>query len=113
VRYDALWRVGDQGVYLMANTSDGPRQMACKEDNKTFVVHAAECDLTTLPFDQWWDAKRATFGGDDGVEFIALAEVERLIAKPSRGSVPDALRITISPRQFMIEIVWRRGLNAP
>jgi len=61
-----------------------------------------------MPFDEWWEAKRATFGGDDGVEFIALAEVERMIAAPPRPSQkPAALAIAIAPQQFTVEIDWQ------
>jgi Protein of unknown function (DUF3085) len=77
-----LWLAGDRGVYLMANTSDGPREKVRKEGDQAFVVYAAECNPDKLPFDTWWEAKRATFGGDDGVEFIPLTDIERLVCDP-------------------------------
>ncbi len=73
-----LWLVGDQGVYLMANTADGDVNSKRKEGDKPFVVYADECDPTKLPFDEWWDAKRRSFGGDDGVEFISLDDIVKL-----------------------------------
>jgi len=62
-----LWMVGDHGVYLMANTKDGPREKARKKDDKAFVVYAKECNPDTMAFDDWWANKRASFGGDDCV----------------------------------------------
>lgn len=67
----ALWLVGDQGVYLMGND-------AGREAGRP-VVYAVECDPTKLEFDDWWAAKNATFGGDDGVEALPLSQVEPLI----------------------------------
>lgn len=58
-----FWIVGDHGVYLMHN---GTRP----EGEESVVVYARECDPTKMEFDDWWDAKRASFGGDDGVDFI-------------------------------------------
>jgi hypothetical protein len=60
-----LWLVGDDGVYLMSNGN--PHQK--------LVAYAKQCDPTKMEFDQWWAAKQATFGGDDGVEFIDLAAI--------------------------------------
>ena len=77
-----FWLVGDQGVYLMANTTDGPRAKARKENESAFIVYAKECDPTKMEFDECWENKRASFGGDDGAEFIDLEETERLYANP-------------------------------
>ncbi len=70
-----LWLVGDQGVYLMANTTDGDVNSNHKQGDKQFVVYAEECDPTKLPFEEWWQNKRASFGGDDGVQFFPLADI--------------------------------------
>jgi hypothetical protein len=91
-----LWLVGDQGVYLMPNTT-----------GKEFtVVYARECDPTKLDFDTWWANKGASFGGDDGVEFIDLKVIDRLLA-PFRTTNrrPRHLRIEISPARFSLEIL--------
>lgn len=58
-----FWLVGDEGVYLMHN---GKRQ----DGEKPVVVYATECNPEKLPFDEWWENKRASFGGDDGVEYL-------------------------------------------
>lgn len=67
-----FWLVGDHGVYLMHNA-------VLDEGQKPGVVYAVECDPTTMDFDDWWDAKRATFGGDDGVDFIDLPTVRQVV----------------------------------
>jgi hypothetical protein len=46
-----FWLVGDQGVYLMPNTTDGPRAASRKPGDSNFVVYARECDPTKLEFD--------------------------------------------------------------
>lgn len=58
-----FWIVGDQGVYLMHN---GKRP----EGVKPMVVYAKECNPEIQPFDEWWSVKGATFGGDDGCEYL-------------------------------------------
>jgi hypothetical protein len=59
-----FWLVGDHGVYLMHNGIERgtPNQ-----------VYARECNPDTMEFDVWWHQKEATFGGDDGVEYIEPA----------------------------------------
>jgi hypothetical protein len=88
-----FWLVGDQGVYLMHNGAhEGPA---------AFVAYAAECNPEKLSFDEWWDAKRATFGGDDGVEYIEPGLVEKAARIP--GAV---LKIKCTPSE--IEMVVER-----
>ncbi|MEJ6847532.1 DUF3085 domain-containing protein [Sinorhizobium fredii] len=70
-----FWIVGDQGVYLMHN---GNRP----EGDKAVVAYARECNPDTLSFDEWWQSKRASFGGDDGADFI---EPEAIINAASEG----------------------------
>jgi len=92
-----LWLVGDEGVYLMPNTSEG----------KPNVVYAKECDPTKLDFDTWWSVKRASFGSDDGVEFISLADIQGLLIPAKTGSQPEQLVIDLSPRRFVLTIQWK------
>lgn len=102
-----IWLVGDQGVYLMANTLDGIYNRKKKADDKHFVVYANQCNPGTMEFDEWWAYKRASFGGDDGVETIKLEEIDRLLSKkPSPMANPKYLLIDISPSQYGMEIVW-------
>jgi|SRR6187399_1414621 len=82
-----FWLVGDHGVYLMHN---GKRP----EGEKPLVVFAKECNPNTMAFDDWWDAKHDSFGGDDGVEFL---EPEAIIE-----SLGNALKIRISESKIEI-----------
>lgn len=107
----ALWLVGDQGVYLMSN---GKPEL--RDGDKAFVVYAREVDPTKLPFEEWWAAKRASFGGDDGCGALPLEKIEAvlmgglvgdlhldvteagvsiMLQRPSQGSKPNRSR---SPR---------------
>lgn len=67
-----LWLVGDDGVYLMSNCK--PAFMRTPE--KQFVVYAEDLDPEKVDFDTWWDKKNEAFGGDDGVEFIPLEDID-------------------------------------
>ena len=71
-----FWLVGDQGVYLMSNA-------VFPEGEKPVVLYADECNPDTMPFDEWWAVKNATFGGDDGVEFIDADTVRSAVADGS------------------------------
>jgi hypothetical protein len=93
-----LWLVGDEGVYLMPNTEGEIRT----------ITYAKECDPTKLDFDEWWNVKRATFGGDDGVEFISIEEIERISAR-SPGAQPKSLCINFTPTRMTISVKWKRA----
>jgi hypothetical protein len=76
-----LWLVGDHGVYLCSNGKlAGARPL---------VVYAQECDPTQN--DDWFEIKRVTFGGDDGVDFLDAIELGRLMS-----ATPDATHVRIS-----------------
>lgn len=69
-----IWMVGDTGVYLMSNGD--PMQPTDKAGDKgAFVAYADECNPETMEFDDWWAAKRESFGGDDGVELFTIDQV--------------------------------------
>jgi hypothetical protein len=84
-----LWLVGDQGVYFMANTADGKLHKNLTKGARRPVVYARECDPATLPFEIWWANKQASFGGDDGVEFFSLAQIEQFGANNPRYLVAE------------------------
>jgi hypothetical protein len=90
-----VWLVGDQGVYLMPNTEGATRTIA----------YAKECDPKKV--DDWWDVKRASFGGDDGVEFISIEEIERLSAGPP-GAQPESMCINFTLTRMTISMRWKR-----
>lgn len=81
-----FWFVGDHGVYLMPNA-------VLAKGEKPVVVYACECDPTRMEFDDWYDAKRDLFGGDDGAEIIepmfvqaAVRQGDNLVFRMSRDS---------------------------
>ena len=79
-----LWLVGDHGIYLMSN-GQPPLRLETGE-SLNIVAHAPEADPRINP-EGWWEAKRAAFGGDDGVVFLELPFVEGLIARGRDGRV--------------------------
>lgn len=88
-----FWIVGDEGVYLMHNGTP-------PDGEKNVVAYATECDPTTMEFDDWWENKRATFGGDDGVDFIDAATVKSAIDKNGW------LEFEFSNNEMLINTVW-------
>ena len=94
-RKHRLWLVGDEGVYLISNgkLSKGQRPL---------VVYAEECNPQTNT--DCWHYKRQHFGGDDGVEFIDAALLQKIIA-----SVPDAthLQITMDDASRSFDLIRR------
>lgn len=96
-----LWLVGDQGVYLMPNTTDGIHHTT---DAPRIVVYARECNPDTMPFDDWWQAKRASFGGDDGVEFLDIEDMRR--KAKARPKPPTHLEIEFKPNELGISLVF-------
>ncbi len=77
-----VWLVGDHGVYLCSNGR-------LPDGEKPFVAYALECDPRTN--DDWFEVKRKTFGGDDGVEFIDAVQLEAMIA-----AIPNARHLGIT-----------------
>jgi hypothetical protein len=86
-----LWLVGDSGVYLMSNGLPG--LLREPGTSRQFVCRAIEADPDALGYERADDAKRASFGGDDGVEFIDAADLLAALAgyKPAE---PLALDVT-------------------
>jgi hypothetical protein len=92
-----LWLVGDEGVYFMPNTTDGIHHKTRTKGDKLLAVYARECDPTKLAFDTWWVNKRASFGGDDGVEFFRLADIEQFAH-----AKPKCLIVEFTPTQIIL-----------
>jgi hypothetical protein len=93
-----LWLVGDHGVYLMPNTQGETRTIA----------YAKECHPERLDFDEWWSVKQATFGRDDGVEFISIEEVDRISAAPP-ALEPVSLCVNFTTTRMTISMQWKRA----
>lgn len=70
-----FWLVGDQGVYLMHNGKPADAINGIKDRQP--VVYALECNPDTTP--DWWEVKRAVFGGDDGVDFIQRKTIQAIV----------------------------------
>jgi hypothetical protein len=90
-----LWLVGDHGVYLLSNGKLAGGQ-------KPLVVYAEECDPATN--DDWFEVKRRTFGGDDGVNFLDAGQLEAMMAVS-----PDAthLRIVFADDTMQLVLIGR------
>lgn len=63
-----FWLIGDHGVYLMHNGVSA-------EGQKQPVAYAIECNPKKMGFDDWWAAKSATFGADDGTEYFEPEQI--------------------------------------
>lgn len=83
-----LTLVGDQGVYLMSNGLPG---LPTGEN----VAYAIEVNPRKLDFDTWWNAKRASFGADDGTVPIS-AEAVRAFLPPEGDLVLDVTEDAIA-----------------
>lgn len=109
-----LWLVGDQGVYLMPNTTDGIHHAKLGKDDRRLVVYARECNPDKLGIDDWWHVKRSTFGGDDGVEFLNLQEILDMAAHGAvDGRTPDSVAIEFAPNQLAISVVFKAKKKRP
>jgi hypothetical protein len=56
-----------------------------------------------LPFDDWWEAKRAGFGGDDGAEFFRLTAVKEWVSVWSENQF-DLAWLEITPRAMSLMV---------
>lgn len=90
-----LWLVGDEGVYLCSNGK-------LAEGDRPLVLYAEQCHPVGNP--DWWDYKRRHFGGDDGVEFIA---VELLIPAFDRNFGATHLNITLTETETTLTLIAR------
>jgi hypothetical protein len=97
--------VGDEGVYLMANV---PIETVLAA-GVPHVAYAAEVNPKTLPFDTWWEAKRRSFGPDDGTVFLPDELIAGALSRiPAGGSlllevIPEQIGV-LKPRENEPEI---------
>ena len=87
----ALLLVGDQGVYFMSNA-----KLDLPKGQRHDVAYAVEANPNEVPFDDWWDAKNRSFGGDDGVEVIELETIEQWLAR-GKG---EYVQLDLEPDRF-------------
>lgn len=83
--------VGDQGIYLMSNGYPSPGD----NGEVNLVAYAREADPQASPED-WYDVKRASFGGDDGAEFLSAGTIRKAPEATARGR----FWIDVSPTQI-------------
>lgn len=97
-----LWLVGDQGVYLMSNGKPEPDRA-----NDGHVAYAKECD-PTQPFEEWWENKQASYGGDDGVDFLDAAFVRQALDTSTGPWVTLDVRPPVGDRPGTVEFTPQR-----
>ena len=69
--------VGDDGIYLMANVKASlvkATDAKGKTSERMPLVFADQCNPDVMEFDDWYDAKRRIFGGDDGTIALPCAD---------------------------------------
>lgn len=93
-----LWIVGDQGVYLMSNSKTGVKHPDSKPgETRSLVAYADQCNPEG-DFNTWRENKRASFGGDDGCDFLEARFIEAALSVAKKGKV--ALNVT--PTQISV-----------
>jgi|AACY02.16.fsa_nt_gi Protein of unknown function (DUF3085). len=95
----SLALVGDSGVYLM-NYSETPNPVVDGESRQV-VVYANEANPETMDFDSVWHAKRDSFGSDDGVELIAISDLQTILAMTE---AHDVISIFVSPEAIELRV---------
>lgn len=78
-----LMLVGDQGVYLMSN---GNPCLPDPTGAPNLVAYAKEADPRGSSSD-WYAVKRASFGGDDGTEFLSAEVIRQALEATGDGPV--------------------------
>ncbi|AXY24047.1 hypothetical protein CD178_03303 (plasmid) [Komagataeibacter saccharivorans] len=87
-----LMLVGDNGIYLMSN---GYPILGDPDGHGSLVAYASEADPRTRP-DDWYDVKRASFGGDDGAEFLSADTIRKAL----EATVGSRLWIDVTPARI-------------
>lgn len=101
-----FWLVGDVGVYLMANTTDGVHNRKMGLCDEHFVVYADECNPDEMNPDDWDTSKRASLGDKDSIHFIDTIEIEELAIAGISGGTPTSLCIDFGGEEPVISILW-------
>lgn len=99
-----LWLVGGEGVYLMSNAPI--EDLRAKGIQHT--AYAEGCDPGLVSPGEWIRMKRATFGGDDGVEFLSSASVSAGLPKAGK------YRLLITPETMILPVLPKeRRMSLP
>ena len=69
--------VGDQGVDFM--TGGGTDRNGVSHTHP--IAYAEGCNPKVDEFNDWWELKRATWGGDDGADTVQVSEIQRMLDK--------------------------------
>ena len=69
---------------------------------RPMVIHAEECKPNTN--EDWFEIKRITFGGDDGVEFLDAMQLEAMMAVSPKAT---HLRITFLENSMQLYLIER------
>ena len=98
---DVVYIAGDQGVYVGYNSETKPNQ----------ICYANECNPNEMEFDEWWDNKRESWGGDDSVEAITVVDIETWLKSafdmtsktskiwtPTLELTPESIQFTITTK---------------
>lgn len=90
-----LMLVGDEGVYIMSNGIASPEMVA----EKSHVAQCFETDPTLVDADVAYMNKVSIFGGDDGVEFLAIEAIEPHLDREilELDITPEAISIVMAP----------------
>lgn len=83
--------VGDHGIYFM-NPGQSP-QRSC--------IYAKGCNPDTD--EDWYERKRATFGGDDGVETFSVTSIESWL-NANNGTPTVTLAITSRTVRLLVAV---------
>lgn len=78
-----LMLVGDRGVYLMSN---GKPCLPDPDGAPNLVAYAKEADPRGSSSD-WYDVKLASFGGDDGAEFLSAEVIRQALEATGDGPI--------------------------
>ena len=89
----AIQLVGDEGIYFMATTG--------ATENGPPIVFADEANPNKVSFDDWWEVKRSTWGGDDGYTSVPVTSIENIL----NAKETTALSADINPKDITFRAV--------
>lgn len=78
--------VGDHGIYICSRsrnmllddeTTHGPEDGDYPKGRSKYIAYANECNPDEMEFEDCWDVKQRSFGGDDGVDAIPWSWIEQ------------------------------------